>query len=186
MEEQNSATVDFLNLFSGNDLLQSTDLTNNRETDVPLFVNFLINNAVQSEINSEEHINTTETFENNINKNEEKINYEFDINPLYSTLSDRLKSFKHWPKYYHIKPKVLSSAGFFYFGVGDYVKCVCCDLVLHDWKPDDDPIIEHVNKSDSHNMHCEFVKLFLEYSKDDYVLSESDSEKKKKKKYHKK
>nr|BBC70780.1 polyprotein [Enterovirus G] len=55
----------------------------------------------------------------------------------------RLKSFSNWPHHVHLAPKRMASAGFYYTGVKDQVKCFCCEGKLVDWEPSDDPWEEH-------------------------------------------
>ena len=137
--------------------------------------------------NPNENTTTNINIENIINKNDRKINYEFEINEKYISLSDRLESYKYWPKYFHISAIDMAKAGFYYLGVGDYVKCVCCGIVLNNWMENDSPENEHIINSDS----CSYVKLFLEDIKEE-ILSERDDEElyttykkdKKKKKRH--
>lgn len=57
--------------------------------------------------------------------------------------SERLKSFKNWPKSMRQKPEELSDAGFFYIGKGDAVKCYSCGGGLKDWEEDDQPWEQH-------------------------------------------
>lgn len=53
-----------------------------------------------------------------------------------------VQTFLSWPKPY---PKItdLVMSGFFYTGIEDAVTCVCCNLTLEDWQPQDDPAQEH-------------------------------------------
>ena len=195
MEDQSSPTTEFLDSIARDDLslnLENTD--NQRPAPINSFVEFLINTAVDNARNSadQEHSYINHEYvENRIIENEKKINYEFDINSLYYTYLERLKSFKYWPKYYHVNSKELATAGFFYMGIGDYVKCVCCDLVLHDLKHNINPVEEHIKKSNDESKNCEFVKLFLDYEIPDTEESDSsrssdDETPKKKKRHHKK
>ena len=48
-----------------------------------------------------------------------------------------------------LKPESLARAGFFYFGADDNVKCFWCGLCLHQWRPTDEPISEHMRVSPS-------------------------------------
>lgn len=59
---------------------------------------------------------------------------------------DRLKSFSStdWPhdkKYINVKN--LAKSGLYYRGERDVVACVFCNVQLHDWKFDDNPILDH-------------------------------------------
>ena len=64
------------------------------------------------------------------------------------------ESFRSWPKRLPCVEKLVS-AGFFYNGVGDYVTCVECKVILHDWEATDDPWIEHAKASPD----CLLVKM---------------------------
>ncbi|XP_059479670.1 E3 ubiquitin-protein ligase XIAP-like [Neocloeon triangulifer] len=57
--------------------------------------------------------------------------------------SERLKTFKNWPKGLSQTPEVLANSGFYYTGSGDRVVCFHCNLGLKDWAPGDDPFTEH-------------------------------------------
>ncbi|XP_061486998.1 baculoviral IAP repeat-containing protein 7 [Rhineura floridana] len=56
---------------------------------------------------------------------------------------DRLLTFENWPSYAQVIPELLASAGFFYTGQEDYVKCFYCDGTLRSWEHGDDPLMEH-------------------------------------------
>ena len=64
-------------------------------------------------------------------------------NSKYAIESDRLKSYKDWPKSMKQKPHQLSDAGFYYTGVGDKVFCYYCGGGLKDWEEEDDPWENH-------------------------------------------
>ncbi|KAM6157814.1 LOW QUALITY PROTEIN: baculoviral IAP repeat-containing protein 2-like [Rhynchocyon petersi] len=55
----------------------------------------------------------------------------------------RLRTFLHWPSSVPLKPQQLASAGFYYVGRNDDVKCFCCDGGLRCWESGDDPWVEH-------------------------------------------
>ncbi|KAK3585156.1 hypothetical protein CHS0354_034288 [Potamilus streckersoni] len=63
--------------------------------------------------------------------------------PHYSILSSRLESFKGWPSLSTPKPSDLASAGLYYVGVGDCVRCFFCGGGLRSWEEGDDPWEEH-------------------------------------------
>ncbi|KAK7605494.1 hypothetical protein V9T40_007352 [Parthenolecanium corni] len=76
----------------------------------------------------------------------EKLNVnctESPVFPLYSTHSDRLKTFSNWPLESRLSPEALSEAGFFYTGEQDRAACFQCGGALHHWDPTDDPWVEH-------------------------------------------
>ena len=56
---------------------------------------------------------------------------------------NRLNSFNSsWPLNW-LSPTSLASAGFFYFNIGDQVKCAFCGGIIGQWEIDDSPIEEH-------------------------------------------
>ncbi|XP_013419081.1 baculoviral IAP repeat-containing protein 7-like [Lingula anatina] len=56
---------------------------------------------------------------------------------------ERLKTFAHWSIAAHVRPRDLASAGFFYTGTGDSVKCAFCAGILRNWDLGDQPMQEH-------------------------------------------
>ena len=46
--------------------------------------------------------------------------------PSYSVIATRISSFQNWPSYLTQTPRNLSTAGFFYLGHGDHVRCFFC------------------------------------------------------------
>jgi hypothetical protein len=81
---------------------------------------------------------------------EEKSNAELGIVsntipmfPRMSTKPSRLLSFREWPASITQRPVQLSDAGFFYTDIGDRVVCFHCGGGLKDWRPYDDPWVEH-------------------------------------------
>ncbi|KAH9489624.1 Baculoviral IAP repeat-containing protein 7-B [Bulinus truncatus] len=55
----------------------------------------------------------------------------------------RLNAFKGWPSNHHLKPNILSEAGFYYTGQGDCTRCFWCGGGLRNWKDTDDVWVEH-------------------------------------------
>lgn len=52
-----------------------------------------------------------------------------------------------------------SIAGFVYLNVGDYVKCQECHVQLHNWIPDDIPLVEHAKRNKS---NCSYLQDFMQ------------------------
>lgn len=69
--------------------------------------------------------------------------------------NNRLQTFETWSSQIQPNKFQLSSAGFYYTGRGDIVECFSCALRLHDWKKEDDPMIEHRKLSSD----CLFLKM---------------------------
>uniref|UniRef100_A0A2K6UCX8 Baculoviral IAP repeat containing 3 n=1 Tax=Saimiri boliviensis boliviensis TaxID=39432 RepID=A0A2K6UCX8_SAIBB len=59
------------------------------------------------------------------------------------THAARFKTFFNWPSSVLVNPEQLASAGFYYVGNSDDVKCFCCDGGLRCWESGDDPWVEH-------------------------------------------
>nr|XP_019829719.1 PREDICTED: baculoviral IAP repeat-containing protein 3 [Bos indicus] len=59
------------------------------------------------------------------------------------TYAARIKTFCSWPSSVPVHPEQLASAGFYYVGHSDDVKCFCCDGGLRCWESGDDPWVEH-------------------------------------------
>ncbi|CAL1534981.1 unnamed protein product [Lymnaea stagnalis] len=74
--------------------------------------------------------------------------------PVYSNTQKRLESFTNWPSNHVHTPAHLASAGFFYAGYADCVRCFQCGLGLKSWKPGDDVIEEH----ERHRPSCPFLR----------------------------
>jgi len=79
----------------------------------------------------------------------------------------RLLTFEHWPKPY-ISVTKLAQEGFFYLGLGDYVACRFCGVILHRFEVNDDPKTEHR----IHSPNCNFVLRYnvnnVEYKPHNY------------------
>ncbi|XP_044113714.1 baculoviral IAP repeat-containing protein 2 isoform X1 [Neovison vison] len=68
----------------------------------------------------------------------------FSISNLsMQTHAARLRTFMYWPPSVPVRPEQLASAGFYYVGRNDDVKCFCCDGGLRCWESGDDPWVEH-------------------------------------------
>ncbi|XP_006833832.1 PREDICTED: baculoviral IAP repeat-containing protein 3 [Chrysochloris asiatica] len=64
-------------------------------------------------------------------------------NASMQTQAARIKTFCNWPSSVPVPPEQLASAGFYYVGHSDDVKCFCCDGGLRCWEFGDDPWVEH-------------------------------------------
>ena len=78
-------------------------------------------------------------------QNEEKKNFMNDkdqVAPKFSSLNSRLESFKDWPLQTPT-PEDLASAGFFYTGWEDWVRCYWCGLTVLTWVSENKPVEVH-------------------------------------------
>ena len=81
---------------------------------------------------------------NQLSKNDLGIVTVRPRHPQFAIEASRLKSYnRNWPSNLTQTPDLLSSAGFFYLGRADKVKCFFCDGGLCDWEVDDEPWTEH-------------------------------------------
>ncbi|XP_053389384.1 baculoviral IAP repeat-containing protein 7-A-like isoform X1 [Mercenaria mercenaria] len=61
----------------------------------------------------------------------------------YENYEHRLDSFNGWAHGDKVQPEELASAGLFYTGTYDFVKCFSCGTGIRNWKHGDDPWIVH-------------------------------------------
>ncbi|KAK3585153.1 hypothetical protein CHS0354_034286 [Potamilus streckersoni] len=86
--------------------------------------------------------------------------------PYYATLSNRLVSFIGWLGLTTHQPRDLASAGFFYVGTGDCVRCFFCGGGLRSWQNGDDPYVEHARWYPD----CDYIRI---YRGDEYLQQHS-------------
>ena len=77
------------------------------------------------------------------------------VHTQFASEAVRLSSFQDWPPGLRQKKEVMASAGLFYIGRSDHVKCFYCDGGLKEWQEEDDPWVEHAGWFHG----CGFVKL---------------------------
>ncbi|XP_056006560.1 baculoviral IAP repeat-containing protein 7-like [Ostrea edulis] len=78
----------------------------------------------------------------------------------FHRFTDRLSTFTYWPSQIAQRPVEMSSAGFYYTGVGDRVRCAFCGGELGKWESTDIPFHEHLRWFPD----CPFIKeCFQEY-----------------------
>ena len=76
--------------------------------------------------------------------------------PDYSTYSNRLLSFRSWPKFLRGPRKQdLARSGFVYTTIGDKVTYFSCGMTMKDWEPTDDAYREHLRWS----KNCVFANM---------------------------
>ncbi|XP_046571622.1 baculoviral IAP repeat-containing protein 7-B-like [Haliotis rubra] len=66
------------------------------------------------------------------------------VHPHYRNMQTRLDSFRGWDTSHVQDPRVLATAGFYYAGYSDCVRCFYCGVGLKTWEERDDPFVEHV------------------------------------------
>ena len=71
----------------------------------------------------------------------------------YIDYTERLGTYRQWPRYSLPRPETLTKAGLFYSQIGDIVTCFHCGTTLSDWQPFDDPLTRHATES----KYCDFV-----------------------------
>ncbi|XP_060082815.1 E3 ubiquitin-protein ligase XIAP-like [Ylistrum balloti] len=74
-------------------------------------------------------------------------------NPDQCLEVSRRESFRNWPGRSQ-DIDILASAGFFFTGEEDIVRCFHCDIGLAEWDSDDDPWVEHAR----HSPDCPFLR----------------------------
>ena len=82
----------------------------------------------------------------------------------------RLHSFKNWRHDAHVSARELSSAGFYYTGESDRVRCAWCHGVIYNWVAGDTALGEH----HKHFPHCEFLKQSMITVNDEDVSISDD------------
>lgn len=88
--------------------------------------------------------------------------------PKYKSIGARLNSFADWPRNKSQNRRDLSTAGFFYSGVGDRVVCFSCGGGLRDWRDGDDPWEQHAVFLSK----CKFLKSI---KGEDFILNVKNS-----------
>lgn len=112
----------------------------------------------ESDVNDEERFHFYKTFNHRVNKPYLMENWTPKF-PEFFSCQVRLQSTKFFPKHnLYIDPLELASAGFFYCGNGDSVKCFYCGLGLHKWEKYDKPMYEHKRFAP----HCKYIAM-IEY-----------------------
>ncbi|XP_046571621.1 baculoviral IAP repeat-containing protein 3-like [Haliotis rubra] len=76
------------------------------------------------------------------------------VHPHYRDMQTRLDSFRGWDTSHVQDPRVLATAGFFYAGYSDCVRCFYCGVGLKTWEERDDPFVEHVRWRSS----CSYIR----------------------------
>lgn len=76
----------------------------------------------------------------------------------FSQTRERIESFRGWRKSDVIRPIDLATAGFYYTGFSDLVRCFACHVEICRWEPNDIPLNDHARFSPE----CFFVRRVLE------------------------
>lgn len=69
------------------------------------------------------------------------------------TSNQRIATYQAWPIGLSQKPNNLAEAGYYYTGFGDRVLCFYCGHRADNWKPNEDPLMRHING----NSECKFL-----------------------------
>ncbi|CAI9572841.1 unnamed protein product [Staurois parvus] len=88
--------------------------------------------------------------------------------PELLDLTSRMGTFRNWPLHTGLSPEQLATAGFFYTGQRDNVRCFHCDGELRNWERGDDPWREHAKWFP----RCEFLMQSMGHA---YVRSVQDT-----------
>lgn len=60
---------------------------------------------------------------------------------------NRLNTFENKWSHAYISKEILAKTGFFFFGPFDEVKCNFCNVVLKNWKPNENEVMKHIRWS---------------------------------------
>ncbi|KAK0064351.1 baculoviral IAP repeat-containing protein 7 [Biomphalaria pfeifferi] len=74
--------------------------------------------------------------------------------PVFVTYQKRLETFSNWSYCEIFEPELLATAGFFYAGYQDCVRCFQCGLGLRSWRAGDDLYAQH----DKYKPSCPFLQ----------------------------
>ena len=80
-------------------------------------------------------------------------------NVFMSKYSDRLKSFKKWPKQLRQSPEELALSGFYYRSEADHVYCFSCGVGIYNWEANDNVNFEHRR----HALSCKYLSMISVY-----------------------
>ncbi|KAL3882888.1 hypothetical protein ACJMK2_029190 [Sinanodonta woodiana] len=112
-----------------------------------------INERGQTEVAALKESNAGET-----TKNQQKVSEtKKEPSPIYLDYAEkttRIATFKEWSPELK-QPEEFADCGFYYTGVNDHVRCFHCGILLHEWKREDDPWIEHAR----HSPKCRHVRM---------------------------
>jgi DNA mismatch repair ATPase MutL len=111
------------------------------------------NNQTESEQRQQEQENS-ETDE--VQSDQVNTTHSEPRNPQFASFSTRLATFDNWPRGLSQTPSSLAEVGFFYTGRSDITLCFHCGYAIGQWKPGDDPWIEHARR---YGGVCTFVQL---------------------------
>jgi Inhibitor of Apoptosis domain len=67
------------------------------------------------------------------------------MDSLFLDRDERIKTFQDWQYTEIVHPQKLASAGFYYEGINDTVRCFACGLFLNDWNVTDNPWMRHTD-----------------------------------------
>lgn len=119
----------------------------------------MISNWVPNDVPIEEHLrlsphcSVAKRAARTMNVNQVNTNVSATAERMSDYLT-RLSSFSNWPRTAPLSPHELATAGFYYAGDGDKVRCFSCGVVLKNWQHGDTAWGEHGR----YYPHCQFFQ----------------------------
>ncbi|KAL3882675.1 hypothetical protein ACJMK2_028992 [Sinanodonta woodiana] len=105
---------------------------------------------------NEQHERISSNVERSIGPSSTRISSDRAKHPYYATLFNRLSSFTGWLGLTTHQPRDMASAGFFYVGTDDCVRCFFCGGGLRRWRNGDDPYAEHARWYPD----CDYIRIY--------------------------
>ncbi|KAI8792331.1 baculoviral IAP repeat-containing protein 7 [Biomphalaria glabrata] len=90
--------------------------------------------------------------------------------PVFVTYQKRLETFSNWSYCEIFEPELLATAGFFYAGYQDCVRCFQCGLGLRSWRAGDDLYAQH----DKYKPSCPFLQAQFKLNPSKQVCQQVD------------
>ncbi|KAL3883082.1 hypothetical protein ACJMK2_029375 [Sinanodonta woodiana] len=77
--------------------------------------------------------------------------------PRYRTYDARIASYATFREFTNLNTEEMARTGLFYTGKADEVQCFQCGIEHTNWRPDKDPLLEHIKQSPD----CQFLETLL-------------------------
>ena len=97
----------------------------------------------------------------------QKETYSFE---KFHLASNRMVTFKGWPKSHHISTKKLCEAGFLYIGFDDACMCPWCEVIIDHVSYFEDPLVIHREKA---KRCCRYLNYIFPSPLSQEVIQES-------------